>query len=147
MSEEAINLLGSCDNLREHLDSHTSTIVANYNKKFVVYITDFSRAKMNHMVRNFYPARNQAKGYQYKEKDTLAWVSWSSLKNAIANVQRDAQGHLLPVRLWANVIQPNGKLQSEQIIIRPVLVSCLKSYCADKPSIAETGCKIRYYKW
>ena len=92
LAEETIGLLGSPSQLRHHLDvhnHHTCSVVANYQKQFVVYFTHFNLTQIQNLVHNFYSARQAATHYKYKEKDRLAWVKWSNLKNAIAQAQRD----------------------------------------------------------
>lgn len=148
-SEETITLLGNPASIRNYIDlaaGNTATIVANYNKNFVVYITQFKHGSLEDLVKNFYSARSNANSAKYKEKDRLAWVRWSTLESAIANAKRDTNGALLPVTIWANVVQPNGSKAPEQITIRPVLVSCLQSHFNGSAYTAGHNSKIHFHQ-
>lgn len=151
-AEETINLLGNKDAIFQHINvianqpTNTATIVANRNKKFVVYITEWPHQKFEFLTNNFHAARNRATHRDQKEKDKIAHVKESVLKDKIANAPRDAQGKLiLPIKVWATVFEPNGTKHSEEIMLRPVFVSTLQSYFKGQPGTLGKVDKIHFY--
>ncbi len=94
-AEETVYILGGEHRIRNLIDvdgTHTLAVVANYNKSFAVYVTYFTEATLKHLTTNFYAARNAAKYWENREKDQLAWVSWTELAQAIANSPRGPNG-------------------------------------------------------
>lgn len=126
--EESMGLLGSKQNLLNHIDvkgqnPHTRNIIANDGKQVAIYITHFDHTNVENLTKNFY------KPAQHREKDMIAHVAEDKLRSAIANAPRNAQGQLIqPIMVEAQVIYPNGTRQNEQIKLRPVFVSALQSY-------------------
>lgn len=143
LSEESARLLGTKDSLIRHLNHNTCDIIANRHKEFVVYITHFDHTLLERTVRQFAQARNRT---NQREKDNLAWVKWNNLSAAIANAQRDQNGRLLPVRVWANVIHLDGTRRAEQITLRPVFVSCMQSFFQGAPYVWGRNQNIRFYQ-
>jgi 8-oxo-dGTP pyrophosphatase MutT (NUDIX family) len=125
---------------------NTRHIVANEKKKAVHYITKFAPQSLERLVRGFYGALGAARNPAQREKDSLAWVTWENLKKAIADAPRDGAGQLvLPVKVWANVINPNGTPYGVQINLRPFLVSSLQSFFRGAPYIPGHNPKIQFY--
>lgn len=126
--EETMGLLGNKQSLLDHIDvkgknPHTLHLIANDNKKVAIYITHFDHKDIERLTNDFY------KPSKCREKDMIAHVREDNLRNAIANAPRNAQGQLIqPIRVEAQVIYPNGQRKTEQIPLRPVLVSALQSY-------------------
>lgn len=149
LAEETIDLLGDKGRMMNAINvdgSQTSNIVANYAKNFVVYVTSFHHSSLEYLARKFYDARSGARRFKNREKDKLAWVKWSNLAQAIANAQRDQNGHLLPVTVWAKVVQSDGSKRTEKITIRPVFVSCMQSYFNNGAYTQGKNHKIRFYQ-
>lgn len=151
-SEETIGLLYNPKQALDFIDvktGNTHAVIAHEQKKFAVYITKFAPKDLEHIVNNFYAKRaTPGLAHHYKEKDKLAWVSWENLENAIKNAKRDPITHKLitPIKVWANVVDSNGKKHAEEISLRPVFVSSLQSYFAGKaPKALGKDSRIKYY--
>lgn len=148
-AEETIELVGKKSKIKKHIDvdaPYTLAVVANYNKKFVIYLTEFDHTALEYLAKHFYAARANTTNGKHKEKDSLAWVKWSNLSNAIANAQRDQNGHLYPVTVWANVVDANGSKRAEQITLRSCFVSTMQSYFRNDPYTEGKSKKIRFYQ-
>jgi hypothetical protein len=146
-AEESCYIFGNEQGLRQTIDvdqGNTFTVLANTRKNFVIYMTLLPHTHFANLANRFYKARNNARSHKLREKDGLPWVKWSNLQNAVVNAQRDAQGHLLPVTVWANVLTPQGRVAA-QITLRPVLVSSLQPYFKNFNYTPGKNPKIRFY--
>ena len=73
LSEETVKLLGDKYYLSNHIKpsgNYTQSIIANYGKRFVVYLT-FDYNAMEHLTKNFYLCSSQCSQWKFKEKDKL----------------------------------------------------------------------------
>lgn len=113
---------------------HTSNIIANREKRGVVYITHIDHQLLRSLRKNFYTTREKLlkkKGTGHlTEKDGIAFVREDRLASAIAGAQRSDTGKLvLPILVDATLpLGSNGELSREKIELRPVLVNLLQSF-------------------
>lgn len=133
---------------------NTQYIIANENKKSVIYITNFGFNKVQNFFNKFYYSKTD------NEKDLIAQVNWDDLAKAIRNANRDAGGQLiLPVTVFANVAKPyknalgknTWQMNKQKISLRPYFVSTLQTFFKDldtgkKNYTAGKNDKIRFYK-
>ncbi|MBA3953755.1 NUDIX hydrolase [Candidatus Dependentiae bacterium] len=159
LSEEAMGLLGNPGTLLTYIDSlgkNTRNVVVNDNKHTVIYITKFSPQSLGNLVSNFYSKRQQLltnpqANRKFLEKDSIAWVSWQNLEQAIGQAPRNANGQLItPIKVWANVVDAAGKKNAAQIDLRPVFVSSLQSFFKNaQPPILRQGHnpKVKFYTY
>lgn len=144
-AEESLGLFGTKDAIMKHIDviagkpTNTAAIIANSNKKFVVYISYFPYQTFDNFKKEFYRK-------PLGEKDRIAHVKESTLRDAIAKAERDAQGRLkTPIKVWATVFEPNGKEHAEEIKLRPVFVSTLQSYFKGQPGTLGKVDRMHFY--
>lgn len=141
LAEETVYLLGNEQHLRNYIDidnGHTKNIIANYNKRFVVYITEFHHDKLDKLIQEFHARRNSATSFKFKEKDKLAWIKYDDLKDTIANAPRDNTGRLItPIMVKAYVHEKSGQV-CKTIPLRPVFASSLQRFFQGKPA-TDTG--------
>lgn len=149
--EEAIieDIIGlSLGETRDYIDIQTSKntqfIIANTTPrgaKNVTYITSFKRYK-NKFIKNFYYAAKHATKPENREKDRIALVKWSDLKDAIVS-----QPHTkAPVYVQACVINPHtNEHENECILLRPYLVIKLKAFFSNASYVEGKSKKIRFY--
>lgn len=137
-SEESRGLLGNQQAVTEHMLKKSGTlanarsIIANEAKKFVVYIVAYNPKEFRDLTDNFYKQQKVSMKPAEKEKDMLAHVKESDLRDAIKNAKRDSQNKLItPITVEAFVFQPNGDRIKEKITLRPLLVSTLESFFKD----------------
>jgi hypothetical protein len=149
MSEESIGLLGSPSALEKHLDidkGNTKNIIANKNKKVVVYISHFDHKDIEDFKKKFENARQKTTKKSSQEKTSLAIVRWKNFENTVANAKRDAQGKLItPITMQANVVKKDGTEEKKTIILRPVMVSALQSYFKGIPGTPGKNKQILFY--
>lgn len=149
LSEETVRLLGTPTQLKRHLGvtvGNTLTIIANIQKKFVVYITCFNFNTLRSFTNRFYKARALASYPKFKEKDKLAWVKLKDLKKSIASAKHDQFGRILPVKVRAVVIDSPGKQHTERITLRPIFAKSLQSYFQNKSNfLVGKDKRIRFY--
>lgn len=136
-AEETVDLFGNKKAIEQHIDinnNNTDIIVANQNKKSVVYVTQFDHQLVRNFKQHFYNARNNAKSYKQREKDSIAIVREDRLRDAIANAKRNAAGKLItPIIVKdAMVVDATGKEHKHDIHLRPVFVSSMQSYFQGK---------------
>ncbi|HSC25591.1 MAG TPA: hypothetical protein VLB80_05260 [Candidatus Babeliales bacterium] len=124
----------------------------NNSIKNVTYIVNFNQHKTD-LFNNFYDARNKEKARYDKhriakrhrhttEKDRIAKVRWSDLKNAIIN-QKHRQD---PVYVCAQIMDPLSRLFYKRLItLRPFLVIKLRPFFLDQPYEEGENEKIRHY--
>lgn len=131
---------------------NTSTIIANMSKNFVIYLTKFDYQLIENFVKSFYQTRSKllkTKGNgKLLEKDKIAWVEKANLASSIINAKRNANGRLItPIKVWANIVQPDGTQTAEQINLRPALVGSLQSFFNNSNNYTlGKNSKIRFYK-
>jgi hypothetical protein len=150
LAEESVYLLGKPNQVQHYIGTgspHTHHIIANTQKKFVMYITHFNQNALRHLTDRFYSARHKATNWKFKEKDKLAWVKWSDLERAIATAPCDKQGRIItPIKVHAQVIDGPRNRHFEHITIRPVLVGSLRTYFQHKPNFTVgKDQRIRFY--
>lgn len=142
--EESLGLFGSKDAIMKHIEveagktTNTAAVIANANKQYVVYISYFPSQAFDNFKKQFYTR-------PLGEKDRIAHVKESNLRQAIANAPR-VQGQLVtPIKVWATVFEPNGTEHPEQIQLRPVFVSTLQSYFQGNPGTLGKVDRIHFY--
>lgn len=119
----------------------------------VTYIVNFNRYKTK-LFNNFYDARDReearynelgvaGKHRHNTEKDRIAKVRWSDLKEAIINQENSSD----PVCVCAKVMDPiTRKFNNEAITLRPILVMTLRPFFLNEEYEQDENEKIRHYK-
>lgn len=137
LAEETVYLLGDTGYLINYLDinnGNTRAIIANRKGRFVVYITEFPYSAIDNLINQFHASRNKASNWKFQEKDKLALISYTTLKNSIANAPRDSSGKLItPIKVNAHVFDKTGEVYKE-IYLRPVFVNSLQNFFRGKPA-------------
>jgi hypothetical protein len=108
--------------------------------KAVVYITNVAPYKSK-LLHNFYKERNRARQFKNKEKDRIACVQLTELRDALVNSDGS-----LSVQVYAYVLDPKtNKFNQELVTLRPFFVSKLRSYFLDTSYRQGLNKKIRFY--
>ena len=135
------------DAVLNHIDldaGNTEAIIAvddtKYKARNVIYVTNFHESLMTNLKKNFAYARSKATKWKYKEKDRIAMVRFSNLKNAIINSKFNTG-----VSVLASVTDLQGNTQSVKITLRPVFVRIMRSYFEGKPHTKGHNSKIQFY--
>lgn len=127
---------------RSYIDvpvGNTRVAIANESKRAVIYLTYVHHSVLESAVKGF----NQARAKLGGEKDGLAWVREDRLEKAIGESKPRET-----VKVIANVLQPDGTLAGEEITLRPILVSLLRSYYAgDSNYQLGKDKRIRFYAY
>lgn len=119
---------------------NTKAIVAHRGRRFVIYITQFSKADALKIQNNIYrnPRRLPV------EKDRIGWIKYNDLMSVIAQAKRDRRGLLIrPIKARINVVMPNGTQVSQVVDLRPCMVSMLQPFAQrKKPDIRSNKPKV-----
>lgn len=117
--------------IMRHLDtqSHTPSLHYLSNSSFgthlVLYITRFTTDQINALRHRFPKAHRNATSWKFKEKNALALVRFDVLQDAIRNSVTSTR-----IQVLADVTNLDRTVSKKKIILRPVLVKCLKCYDA-----------------
>lgn len=140
--EESINLFNPQGGVEKYIDvdsGNTKQIIANNKCKSVVYFTYLSKEDARRISYGFQKARSNAKKFEFREKDAIAYVLWDDLEVAIANAPRNNQGSLiLPIKVNAIVFDPTiskdpAKSKIKKLInLRPFFVSTVQPFFQNK---------------
>jgi hypothetical protein len=131
------------DQLYAYIDTsnaHTECVLADQTKEYVLFITKFD-PYVDAIKRNFPAVSHKILDMKYKEKDKLAFVSWSNLE--YASKQNSPTVPAL-VQEYNRKTQKT-ELHEECIELRPILAYMLKLYFNKKEHRTGSDQKIRFY--
>lgn len=121
------------------VDAGNTKVVVAKNKN-ATYITRFDQQDLARFTKKF-----NSRARRNTEKKALAWVKWDNLEHAISSAQRDSNGKLKSVKVWAQVLDRNNKSHGQLITLRPFLVVKLRDYFTHKNYVTGKNPKIRFY--
>jgi hypothetical protein len=115
--------------VKNWLTNHTDQIIALQQKQYVLYVARLNHDQVDCLKKNFYSARNESFEHCYREKDRLAFVSWSNLETMI---------HAGKTTVMARVLNQNtNQLEKKIITIRPILIATLQAIIEQEPKKIE----------
>jgi 8-oxo-dGTP pyrophosphatase MutT (NUDIX family) len=129
--------------MRKYIDSindNTERVIASKDKEYVLYVVRFDQ-HIDSIKKTFYSALKKPLPMDYKEKDKLAFVSWSQLRDASKHNSQTVQALVQEY----NPTTKEFELVEQCIKLRPILLGMLKLYFNETTYTVGADSKVHFY--